>query len=80
MLILDISMAGHQYAYTRRSCTEQHLLEMTDLIGEANQEGLSVYVATIDVDGASDKVAHKLLPQCLQELNVRPCFQRFLKK
>ena len=55
---IEPQLDGRQYAYRRARGTELHLLEIFDFISEAGERGDYVYVASMDVDSAFDKVAH----------------------
>ena len=75
---LERGLGARQYAYRQGRGTETHLLEFYDFVKEANDQDWRIYVASIDVDSAFDKVPHDKLPQTTERLGVNPYIRRYL--
>ena len=67
-----------QFAYRRSRGTEMHLQEMSDFAHEAIDKGEFVYIASLDIDGAFDKVPHDNLLQTLAGTGADPYLLRYI--
>ena len=78
MAMLEPQLIERQYAYRRSRGTEQHLSDFSDFVREMPLANRSVYIASIDVDGAFDTVPHVQLMRTIDEMGVDTYTRRYL--
>ena len=57
-----------------------HLLELVDFIAEATESGSFAYVASLDIDGAFDKVPHHRLIESILAYGVEGYLVRYMAR
>ena len=69
---------GRQYAFRRARGTEVHLLELTDSVQRCVEEGSISHVGNLDIEGAFDKVQHRLVVDSLVVNGVEGYLVRYM--
>ena len=78
--VVEGGLDGRQYAYRRARGTEMHLLELSDGVHAAMDAGHFAYIASLDIDGAFDKVPHRLLIESMGGFGVEEYIVRYMVK
>ena len=57
-----------------------HLLELADFVQRSVEDGKYAYIASLDIDGAFDKVPHRLLVDSLMAVGIEGYLVRYMTK